>query len=326
MGSVTLFAMNINDDTRFPSDAPTSPEVTTNARRRARVRLLPLLAVLVGVLAAVGANLLEAPQEQAVPYALSSVTTEPEVHAQQDAASTLTAPTTSSSNPSTTQRSNPSTTSSVSATTSSSPSSPAGTTATSKIIKKDAQEAGVADNTSNRGSDVGREPSTTWSTTPEPELGSGSFNGNDFGYGAVVGRDVKAGRYWSSGCVGWRHFDEDRLISTWRRAQQSLVDLRNGETLLSNCHWNAGNPPAAEIIPTGKVSLVSQLTPGKYRPKNEICMTGPADTRSTDAIADSSEYFAWESKPADHVLVITGRENWVAYGISAECGGLVRIG
>jgi hypothetical protein len=54
-------------------------------------------------------------------------------------------------------------------------------------------------------------------------------------------------------------------------------------------------------------------------------MTGPADTRSTDAIADSGEWFAWESMPADHVLVISGRENWVAYGISAECGGLVRI-
>jgi hypothetical protein len=103
------------------------------------------------------------------------------------------------------------------------------------------------------------------------------------------------------------------------------VDLRNGETLLSNCQWNAGDPPATDVIPTGKVSLVSQLTPGRYRPLNEICMTGPADTRHTDAIADSSEYFAWESKPADHVLVISGRENWVAYGISAECGGLVRI-
>lgn len=166
----------------------------------------------------------------------------------------------------------------------------------------------------------------TSTTSPKP---GESFDGRKYGDGAVVGRDIKPGRYWSINCYGWQHFGDNGTISrSLKTAQQSLVDLRVGETLLSNCKWYLGEPPNAKVLPTGKLSMKTQLVPGRYRAVGEICMTGPTDTRSTYGITaelDSKDLLIWETLPKGQVLVITGNENWTAYGVTIECGGLTRL-
>lgn len=157
-----------------------------------------------------------------------------------------------------------------------------------------------------------------------------SFDGRKFGDGALVGTDIKPGRYWSVNCAGWQHFGDDGLISKSLRggSQQSMVDVKSGETLLSGCKWYFGEPPAAALLPTGKLSLKTQLLAGKYRPINEFCMSGPTDTRSPDAISASAtdaEILVWEQLPANYQLVITGNETWPAYGLTTECGGFKRV-
>lgn len=153
-----------------------------------------------------------------------------------------------------------------------------------------------------------------------------SFDGRKYGDGAVVGKDVKPGRYWTIGCVGWQQFGDDGLIARWgRNAEQSIVELRAGETLLTGCKWYLGEPPAAKVLPTGKLSMKTQLLPGRYRPINEFCMSGPTDPRSPDAISASSNIITWEQQPTNFALVITGNENWLAYGLTSECGGFTRL-
>lgn len=162
-----------------------------------------------------------------------------------------------------------------------------------------------------------------------PKLGE-SIDGRKFEDGAVVGTDIKAGRYWSMDCVSWQHYGDDGLIAKALRggSQQSLIELKPGETLLSGCKWYLGEPPAAKVLPTGKLSMKTQLLPGRYRPVNEFCMTGPTDPRSADAISDSvndKDIIVWEQQPKSFELVITGKENWVAYGLTTECGGFTKL-
>lgn len=167
------------------------------------------------------------------------------------------------------------------------------------------------------------------SQSSSPLVESNSFNGRKFGDGAVVGRDIKPGRYWALNCAGWQHFDNARLISkSVRGSQQSLVELQVGETLLSGCKWNYGEPPFSKILPTGKLSMKSQLLPGRYRPVNEFCMSGPTDPRSPDAISEDLSWkkiVIWEQMPITYELVITGEETWLAYGLTSECGGLEKL-
>ena len=157
-----------------------------------------------------------------------------------------------------------------------------------------------------------------------------SFDGRKYGDGGVVGTDIKPGRYWSMNCSGWQHFGDQGLISKALRggSEQSLVELKPGETLLSGCKWYLGEPPAANVLPTGKLSMKTQLVPGRYRPVNEFCMTGPTDPRSPDAISEdltNKNIIVWEQLPNSFELVITGKENWLAYGLTSECGGLKRL-
>jgi hypothetical protein len=106
---------------------------------------------------------------------------------------------------------------------------------------------------------------------------------------------------------------------------QSMIDIREGETLVTNCRWNAGNPAASSALPTGKVSMNTQLVPGRYRPaSNGFCASGPTSTRSPNAISSGPNTIFWDAQTPD--LVITGNEGWSAYGIANECGGLVRVG
>lgn len=162
-----------------------------------------------------------------------------------------------------------------------------------------------------------------------PKLGE-SIDGRKFGDGAIAGTDIKVGRYWSMDCAGWQQFSDDGLIAKAQRggSQQSLIELKAGETLLSGCKWYFGEPPAAKVLPTGKLSMKTQLVPGRYRPVNEFCLTGPTDPRSPDAISESvndKDIITWEQQPTSFVLVITGKENWAAYGLTSECGGFTRL-
>ncbi len=156
-----------------------------------------------------------------------------------------------------------------------------------------------------------------------------SIDGRKYGDGAVVGTDIKPGRYWTLGCTGWQQFGDEGLIARWsKNAEQSIVDLKSGETLLSGCKWYLGEPPAAKVLPTGKLSMKTQLLPGRYRPVNEFCMSGPTDPRSPDAILeakDDKDIIIWEQQPKSFALVITGNENWLAYGLTTECGGFTRL-
>lgn len=157
-----------------------------------------------------------------------------------------------------------------------------------------------------------------------------SIDGRKFSDGAIAGTDIKAGRYWSMNCADWQQFDDNGLIAKALRggSQQSLIDLKTGETLLSGCKWYLGEPPAAKVLPTGKLSMKTQLLPGKYRPVNEFCMTGPTDTRSPDAISEatnSNDIIVWEQKLKNFTLIVTGNENWKAYGLTSECGGLIKL-
>ena len=166
-------------------------------------------------------------------------------------------------------------------------------------------------------------------TSAPGSLGA-SIDGRKFGNGAVAGTDIKPGRYWSMSCVGWQQFGDDGLITKALRggSQQSMVDLKAGETLLSGCKWYLGEPPAAKVLPTGKLSMKTQLLPGRYRPVNEFCMSGPTDPRSPDAILeakDDKDIIIWEQQPKSFALVITGNENWLAYGLTSECGGFTRL-
>lgn len=166
-------------------------------------------------------------------------------------------------------------------------------------------------------------------STSLPKLGE-SIDGRKYDDGAVAGTDIKVGRYWSMDCVGWQQIGDDGLITQALRggSQQSLVDLKSGETLLSGCKWYLGEPPAAKVLPTGKLSMKSQLVPGRYRPVNEFCLSGPTDPRSPDAILESvndKDIIIWEQQPKSFELVITGKENWAAYGLTTECGGLTKL-
>ena len=161
---------------------------------------------------------------------------------------------------------------------------------------------------------------------PTSKSAAPSIDGRKYGDGALVGKDIKSGRYWSINCVGWQQFDDAELIAKWvKSAQQSLIDLKSGETLLSGCKWRIGEPPNSNILPTGKLSMKTQLLPGRYRPVEEFCMSGPADPRELDAISDTTEILLWEQLPKTYELVITGEENWLAYGLTSECGGLRRL-
>jgi hypothetical protein len=153
-----------------------------------------------------------------------------------------------------------------------------------------------------------------------------SIDGRKYGDGAEVGKDIKPGRYWTINCVGWQQFNDAGLIAkSTRGAEQSLVDLKPGETLLSGCKWRIGEPPNSTILPTGKLSMKTQLLPGRYRPVNEFCLSGPADPRNPDAVSDAKDVLTWEQLPKAYELVITGKENWLAYGLTSECGGLRRL-
>ena len=108
---------------------------------------------------------------------------------------------------------------------------------------------------------------------------------------------------------------------------QSVIDVRNGEFFLTStkCTWNAGNPPAMSPLPTGKVIVGVQLTPGRYRTvKMDGCVTGPTSTRDRAAITDPSQMIVWW--PGTKDLVVTGNEGWSSYLVGLECGGLVKVG
>lgn len=300
------------------------------ARRRAWIRLIPLAAVVGALSLVVVANLIVNTSSDPSPQALSPYSGS--LPADRFAGSVnqnRTAATGADVSVGSTTGSSGSTTSTGdvlgSATERRDPRSPSTAGSTSST---DSTASPAADIPATTGAAAGTNkpsPVNTYGTTPART--PRSFDGRNFGDGAVAGTDVAAGRYWSSDCAGWQQFDGDRLVSRWsRHATQSLVDLRDGETLLSGCRWYAGNPTSSSVLPTGKLSTSTQLLPGRYRPVNEFCMTGPSDTRSTNAITSASESIAWESMPKDFVLVVTGSENWTAYGVTSECGGLVRVG
>ncbi len=310
--------------TEAPLPTPAGADPLVAARRRARIRLLPLVAVVGALAITVSLNLTSLGNDASQIDQSGSTTTQSAMRG-----SAMTAPysadlpsdgtngTVSAPTPPAGSEHSEQITTSTQDGTSTKPSS--GSTTDRPTRNDGTTPAGTA-------SSQPRTPSNTWEVTPEPKAQQRSFDGGRFGDGALVGRDVAAGRYWSESCVGWKLFDGERLISRWNsHMRQSLVDIRAGETLLSNCRWTAGNPPASASIPTGKVSMITQLTPGRYRPVNEFCMSGPADTRSPDAIADSDQIITWESMPKDHVLVVTGSENWIAYGLGSDCGGFVRV-
>jgi hypothetical protein len=318
----TIGGMENND--RLPENVTvvaTDPLVA--ARRRARIRLVPLVAIVCALGVTVGLNLFTGTDatEQAAVATVSGAPIENEGSVAagstaQEVENTTSTAASSGSTPDDEVTTGASTT--------------AGTTEDTRYEAKDSNGSTTTrpgEQQSTAAANGDRRPSTTWSTTAEPALERKSFDGRSFGDGAVVGRDIAAGRYWTTNCAGWQHFDDEQLISRWsRHATQSMVDLRAGETLLSGCRWTAGNPPQANTLPTGKLSLLSQLTPGRYRPVNEFCMTGPTDTRSTDTISSENGWIAWESQPQSFELIVTGSENWVAYGLTSECGGLVRVG
>lgn len=322
---VTIGPMKQSDqlpEAPLPTPAGTDPLVA--AHRRARIRLLPLVAVVGALAITVSLNLTSLGNGASRIAQSGSATTQGALGGSAmttpysaDLPTNGTSGTVSAPTPPARSEQSEQITTSTQDGTSTIPS--AGSTTDRPNRNDVATPAGTA-------TSQPRTPSNTWEVTPEPTAQQRSFDGARFGDGALVGRDVAAGRYWSVSCVGWKLFDGERLISRWNsHMRQSLVDIRAGETLLSNCRWTAGNPPAAASIPTGKISLITQLTPGRYRPVNEFCMSGPADTRSPDAIADSDQIITWESMPTDHVLVVTGSENWIAYGLGSDCGGFVRV-
>ena len=168
-------------------------------------------------------------------------------------------------------------------------------------------------------------------TTPAPVTTSvnvGGIEGSQIPNGATVGNDITAGRYWSKNCWSWSVTGPNGTIaSSSYRFAQSVIDVRNGEFFLTStkCTWFPGTPPAATTLPTGKVIVGEQLTAGRWRAVNqEGCVTGPTSTRNRAAITDQSNMIVWWSNTKD--LVITGNEDWTAYLIGVECGGLVRVG
>ena len=168
---------------------------------------------------------------------------------------------------------------------------------------------------------------TTPAPTSTPVKGVG-IEGSKIPNGATVGKDIPAGRYWAKNCWSWSLSNTDGTIaSSSYRFAQSVVDLRNGEFFLTStkCTWYPGNPPAATILPTGKVIVGEQLTVGRWRAVNqEGCVTGPTSTRDRAAITDPSKMIVWWSNTAD--LVVSGNEGWSAYLVGLECGGLVKVG
>lgn len=164
-------------------------------------------------------------------------------------------------------------------------------------------------------------------TTTTAANGAG-FKGSEFPNGATVGTDIPAGRYWATNCWSWSvHSDNGTIAQSSYSFTQSVIDVRSGEFVLTStkCQWNAGNPPAASTLPTGKVVVGTQLTPGRWRAANlDGCVTGPSSTRDRAAITDPSKMIVWWPGTAD--LVVTGNENWSAYLVGLECGGLVKVG
>jgi hypothetical protein len=109
--------------------------------------------------------------------------------------------------------------------------------------------------------------------------------------------------------------------------RQSVIDVRYGDFVLTStkCVWNAGNPSASQQLPTGKVVVGEQLTPGRWRAAvTDGCVTGPTSFRSLAAITNGQEMIIWYPETPD--LIITGNESWSAYLVGLECGGLVKVG
>jgi len=169
------------------------------------------------------------------------------------------------------------------------------------------------------------------SSTPAPvttSINGKGIEGSQIPNGATVGNDIPAGRYWSTNCWSWSVSGPNGTIaSSSYRFAQSVIDLRNGEFFLTStkCTWFPGTPPAATTLPTGKVIVGAQLTAGRWRAMNQDgCVTGPTSTRDRAAITDQSNMIVWWSNTKD--LVVTGNEDWTAYLVGLECGGLVRVG
>jgi len=168
-------------------------------------------------------------------------------------------------------------------------------------------------------------------STPAPvttSINVKGIEGSQIPNGATVGNDIPAGRYWSKNCWSWSVTGPNGTIaSSSYRFTQSVIDVQNGEFFLTStkCTWFAGTPPAATTLPTGKVIVGEQLTEGRWRAVNQDgCVTGPTSTRNRAAITDQSNMIVWWPNTKD--LVITGNEDWTAYLVGVECGGMVRVG
>ena len=166
-------------------------------------------------------------------------------------------------------------------------------------------------------------PSPT--STPEKD---NTIEGSNIPNGAVVGKEIPEGRYWATNCWSWSVSNANGTIaSSSYRFAQSVVDLRSGEFFLtsSKCIWKPGTPPATKTLPTGKVIVGEQLTAGRWRAINQDgCVTGPTSTRDRAAITDQSKMIVWWPNTQD--LIVTGEENWNAYLVGLECGGLIKVG
>jgi hypothetical protein len=171
----------------------------------------------------------------------------------------------------------------------------------------------------------------TSETTPAPSTsttGKFGFSGADFPNGATVGEDISSGRFWAKNCWSWTVSNDNGTVAASSLAfEQSIIDLRNGDFFLSStkCTWFAGNPTASQKLPTGKVAVGEQLTPGRWRAAvTDGCVTGPTSFRSRAAVTDGQKMVIWYPETPD--LVVTGKESWDAYLVGLECGGLIKVG
>jgi len=203
---------------------------------------------------------------------------------------------------------------------------------TSKVTSKPAANKPATTKPAGTKNQVGPAPTVVVSaTTPAPT--TTAFKGNGISgaqipNGATVGKDIPAGRYWATDCWSWSVSGPNGTVaSSSYRFSQSVIDVRNGEFFLTStkCTWFPGTPPAAATLPTGKVIVSEQLTPGRWRAVNlDGCVTGPTSTRERAAITDQTNMIVWWSNTKD--LVVTGNEGWTAYLVGLECGGLVKVG